>query len=349
MVVEDVCHEAGLGRRGPVEALEHVGNQPIASHVVDVLRSAGVDEITLVTSEPLAGAVAECIAPSCASAGLGLRHVTQAGPVDLPGALGVVAPMLGSDPCIVHTASGLLGEPLGTFAERLRPDQPDVTVFVHQGTAADGHLNAATQEMLHLAELDPEHAALGLAGVWLFGPDALQLVAGDPWRVARDVDLTTVAGQVTGNGGKFDVVPVDAWRSYAGDTLDLLELNRIALDRLQADLRRPRHNGNQIEGRVWIHESASVRSSVIVGPAVIGAGARIADAYIGPYTSIGAGAHIEGAEVERSIIFSGASILHVGGRIVSSVVGRDARVFRDFSLPRALRLRVGDGTEVALC
>jgi len=37
------------------------------------------------------------------------------------------------------------------------------------------------------------------------------------------------------------------------------------------------------------------------------------------------------------------------GRIVASVVGRDARVFRDFSLPRAMRLRVGDGTEVALC
>jgi hypothetical protein len=27
-------------------------------------------------------------------------------------------------------------------------------------------------------------------------------------------------------------------------------------------------------------------------------------------------------------------------------VGRDARIFRDFSVPRALRLRVGEGTEV---
>jgi hypothetical protein len=34
---------------------------------------------------------------------------------------------------------------------------------------------------------------------------------------------------------------------------------------------------------------------------------------------------------------------------VSRVVGRNARVFRVFGLPRALRLRVGEGTEVALC
>jgi glucose-1-phosphate thymidylyltransferase len=81
---------------------------------------------------------------------------------------------------------------------------------------------------------------------------------------------------------------------------------------------------------------------------VIGPHAQIADAYIGPYTSIGEGARVEGAEIERSIVASRASIMHVGGRPVASVLGRQARVFRDFSLHRALRLRVGDGTEVAL-
>jgi glucose-1-phosphate thymidylyltransferase len=260
----------------------------------------------------------------------------------------MLAPVVGAEPCIVHSASGLLSEPLGACADRLRAGRPDVTVFVHQGVASDGHLNASTQEMLHLAELDPEQAALGLAGAWFLGGDVLPLVADCDWRVAGEVDLTAVAARVTARGGLFQVVPVDAWRSYHGDCRDLLELNRIALDRLQTDQRRPSYNGNSIEGRVWIHEDAHVRSSVIVGPTVIGAGARIADAYIGPYTSVGARAQIEGSEVERSIISSGASITHIGGRIVSSVVGRDARVFRDFSLPRALRLRVGDGTEVAL-
>ena len=82
---------------------------------------------------------------------------------------------------------------------------------------------------------------------------------------------------------------------------------------------------------------------------MIGAGARIRDAYIGPYTSIGAGAQIEGAEIERSIVQAGASIAHIGGRLMSSVVGRHATVFRDFSLPRALRLRIGEDTEIGLC
>ena len=114
-------------------------------------------------------------------------------------------------------------------------------------------------------------------------------------------------------------------------------------------MRRAVNNGNRIEGRVWIHEAASVRAERHRRTDGIGPGARIADSYIGPYTSIGERACVEGAEVERSIISAGASVKHVGGRLVASVVGRDARVFRDFSLPRAFRLRVGEGTEVALC
>jgi glucose-1-phosphate thymidylyltransferase len=190
-----------------------------------------------------------------------------------------------------------------------------------------------------------------MAGVCVFGPGAFRHASSTAWRARNgsDLDLTGVAARIAEQGGTFQVLPVSGWRRYAGDPVDLLELNRIALDRMGHDVAPPSRDGNLIEGRVRIDEQASVRTSVIVGPAVIGPNATISDAYIGPYTSIGAGARIEGAEIERSIIAAGASITHVGSRLVASVIGRDARVFRDFSLPRAFRLRVGDGTEIALC
>ncbi len=143
---------------------------------------------------------------------------------------------------------------------------------------------------------------------------------------------------------------VDAWLEHHGDANRLLAINHLLLDIAAAqwpDCEPP--TGARVEGAVSIHPSASVRASTIVGPAIIGPGALVADSYIGPYTSIDAGVHIEGAEVERSIILPGASIMHIGGRLVGSVVGRETKIFRDFSLPRALRLNVGDGGEVALC
>jgi glucose-1-phosphate thymidylyltransferase len=221
--------------------------------------------------------------------------------------------------------------------------------MMHQGEAGNGRLMLVPDGHPSLGAVDRAHAALGVAGVCLFGPDGLARAGAGGWAQRQQIGLKSVADRLAGRGGSVDVLRVNGWLQYGGDPLDLLELNRIALDRLESDLIHPPTHDNRIEGRVRIHEKASVRSSVIVGPTVIGPGAHVCDAYIGPYTSIGAGAVVEGAEIERSIVDTGARNTHVGGRLVSSVVGREARVSRDFSLPRALRLRIGDGGEVALC
>ena len=204
-----------------------------------------------------------------------------------------------------------------------------------------GHLRG-----LHLVETDSVSTATSC--IWLFGQHALRTIFAEPWRDTEGDDMAHAAELIAAAGGALRIRPVDDWSRYSGDPADLLELNRIALDRLQPGPRPVAGQGNRIDGCVRIHPTASVQRSTLVGPVVVGAAARISDAYIGPYTSIGARAQIDATEIERSIIAEGARIAHVGGRLMSSVVGPYAKVFRDFSLPRALRLRVGDGTKVRL-
>jgi glucose-1-phosphate thymidylyltransferase len=93
---------------------------------------------------------------------------------------------------------------------------------------------------------------------------------------------------------------------------------------------------------------ARIRRSLLRGPIVIGAGAQITGAYVGPYTAIGAGVVIEGAELEHSIMLADAELRFVGTRIESSVIGRGARIVRGFRLPGAIRVSLGDGAEVVL-
>lgn len=344
VVVEDGVPSCLPGGRDRLPALEQVGNRAIIEHVVDALRLAGVEEVIVAVST---AAAADIRQPLDARDDVAIRYLEHQAPLDLGAAIRLAAPVVGDARCIVHRATGLLDEPLAGFVARLR-DAPDALLFVHQASRPDEHLSPATQDMLHLVEFSSDHA-LGMTGAWLLGPGAMPIVASSPWSIGRDVDLTKLGSRISAAGGEFQVELADSWRQYRGHPTELLELNRIVLDRLEGNIRWPANNGNRFEGRVRIHEAAHVRGSVIVGPTVIGPGACIADAYIGPYTSVGEGARVEGAEIERSIIFAGARVQHVGGRLVASVVGREARVFRDFSLPRALRLRVGDGTEVALC
>jgi glucose-1-phosphate thymidylyltransferase len=91
-----------------------------------------------------------------------------------------------------------------------------------------------------------------------------------------------------------------------------------------------------------------VERSRVVGPAIIGAGARIQDSYVGPFTSIGAACAITGSEIEYSIVLPEAELRFVGTRLESSVIGRGARIVRGFDLPGAIRMSIGDGAEVIL-
>jgi glucose-1-phosphate thymidylyltransferase len=344
VVVEDRVPSRLSGGRDRFPALEHVGNRAIIEHVLDALHLAGVEEVFVAVPATVAADVRQRLD---LRDDVAIRYLEHPAPLDLAAAIRLAAPVVGDATCIVHRAAGLLDEPLARFVTRMR-GAPDALVIVHQASSPDEHLSPATQDMLHLAEFNPDHA-LGMAGVWLFGPGAMPIAASSAWSSSRDVDLTRLGVRISAAGGGFHVELAESWREYRGHPVELLELNRIALDRLEGGVGRPVNNGNRIEGRVCIHPAAHVCASVIVGPTVIGAGARIADSYIGPYTSVGERARVEGGEIERSIICAGARVQHVGGRLVASVVGREARVFRDFSLPRALRLRVGDGTEVALC
>jgi glucose-1-phosphate thymidylyltransferase len=81
---------------------------------------------------------------------------------------------------------------------------------------------------------------------------------------------------------------------------------------------------------------------------VIGPGARISNAYVGPYTSIGADVEIECVEIEHSIVLDGAQIRFLATRVEGSLIGPGAHVTHDFQMPRAVRLWIGEGAQVSL-
>ena len=101
---------------------------------------------------------------------------------------------------------------------------------------------------------------------------------------------------------------------------------------------------SQLDGRVIVEAGAQLIRSTVRGPAIIGSGARIVDAYIGPYTAIGESCMIERAEVENSILLSGCHVHDLDVRIESSLLGRNVSVSRQAQQPRAYRLMVGDNS-----
>jgi glucose-1-phosphate thymidylyltransferase len=140
---------------------------------------------------------------------------------------------------------------------------------------------------------------------------------------------------------------VRGWWKDTGRLEDMLEANRLILDNLLERIEGELVD-SQVDGRVVIERGARLERTTVRGPAIVGAGARLSDCYIGPYTAIGEGCVIAGAEVEHSILLADCVVSDLDGRMESSLLGRNVTVRRGDRQPRAYRFMVGDNSDISI-
>jgi glucose-1-phosphate thymidylyltransferase len=127
----------------------------------------------------------------------------------------------------------------------------------------------------------------------------------------------------------------------------MLEANRLILETIQRKVDGELVDA-QVDGRVIVEAGARLERTTVRGPAIVGAGAHLVDAYIGPYTAVGRHCVIENAEVEHSILLEGSTVRGLDGRMESSLLGKDVHISRTDRQPRAYRFMVGDNSEIGI-
>lgn len=340
--------EDGRSAFGPLAAAP-VANRPLMEHALGTLATAGVEQIAVV-AEPGAGdRVRQILSRSPRRDGVEIEIFDQSPKRSLNATLATARAILADDPFVLH-----LGDSLCWDLDLEWQDRPfgaaDAVVLVQPDAAGHNGHNGARQvdRRRGPASGGASQPRFGHLGVYVVGPEFSSAVA--TGGAARDLsrDARRALALMASNGGQTHYWrKTESWR-YSREPRSLLEANRLALGRLEPG-RIPAHGPEtDIHGPVEVHPSAVIEASVIRGPAVIGPRARICEAYIGPYTAIGSDVVIEGAEVGYSVIMDGASVRHISDRLEASVIGPDAQVFRDFRLPRAVRLEVGPAAEVVL-
>jgi glucose-1-phosphate thymidylyltransferase len=326
-------------RRRAIE-LVSVANEPIIFHVLDALQDIGIHDAALVV-DPQAGEEIREAVRDGSSWGLRVSYIARRD-LGLIDALRAAERTLGDSPFVVYPANGILIAPLQPALRHFRRARLGALLGVHGGGKAAATSRNGVE--LALTRMLDGHSVPIQDGVHVFGPSIHAAArAGVPsWR--GRLELADVIHALLQGGERVEAKPMDAWWRYRGRAHELLEANRLLLDRLIDDRADAQVSDSTIEGRVCLSASATVESTTIRGPAIVGPGAQLADAYIGPYTSVGPEALVRGAEIENSIIMTGAAVKDVGARISDSVIGEDVIVSRDFTLPRVLELAVAHGS-----
>jgi glucose-1-phosphate thymidylyltransferase len=297
-----------------------IANRPILFHHLESLRRGGLLEATILVDPGSHESIERAVGDG-GPWNLTIRYDECPSADGLHGALATCRSFIGEEPVLVQRADALLRGRLHTHIAAFSNDRLDamaLRLVPGQGPPA--------------RQVPPGY---------LLSPRALALLMELPDAGAN------VINEVRASGGRVRVEAVDG--CLCGGDLDaLLEGNRRVLQELVGDCATAASDGCELQGPVVVHPSAQLRRTTVRGPAIIGPDARLTDAYVGPYTSIGANVTIDGAEIEHSIVLPGAELAFVGTRIESSVIGRGARVARRFTKPSSLRMSIGDGAEVLL-
>ena len=139
---------------------------------------------------------------------------------------------------------------------------------------------------------------------------------------------------------------ITGWWKDTGKLEDILEANRVILTCLEGRIDSPPDPSTRVEGQVSVGKDTRIVDSVLRGPLVIGDECRIEGSYIGPFTSVHSNVEIRNSQVEHSIILENSSIVDIGIRIESSLVGQNSEVRTASGPHKAMRLMVGDYSQI---
>jgi glucose-1-phosphate thymidylyltransferase len=199
-------------------------------------------------------------------------------------------------------------------------------------------------------EEKPKHprSDLALVGVYLFTRTIFDAVRAIRPSARGELEITDAIQHLITTGRNVRSHVIHGWWKDTGRVEDLLEANRIVLADLTTRNEGEVDAATVIEGPVMIGPGTKVERSRLRGPLVIGAGARICDAYVGPFSAIADGVRIERCEIEHSIVLDRSELHSIPGRIESSLIGRDVVVTASDSRPSAHRLMLGDSSRLEL-
>ena len=326
-----------------------VANKPVLFYGIEAMAAAGIRQIGIIIA-PETGDEIRAEAGDGTRFGVEITYIVQDEPAGLAHAVLTAEPYLGSDSFVMYLGDNLLQGGIVALVEAFDAHAPDALILLTPVPDPQNYGVAELEDgrVRRLAEKPAEPATdLALVGVYMFTPAIHDAARAIKPSARGELEITDAIQHLVDAGKRVEPHVVEGWWKDTGRLDDMLEANRLILDHLESSI-EGELIASSTEGRVRIEPGARLERCTVRGPAIIAAGARLSDCYVGPYTAIGEDCVIEHAEVEHSILLAGSSVVGLEGRMESSLLGRNVKIGRGDGQPRAYRFMVGDNSEIGI-
>jgi glucose-1-phosphate thymidylyltransferase len=327
-----------------------IANKPVLFYGIEAMKRAGIDDISIVvghTKDEIKAAVGDG-----SRFGVRIRYVEQDAPRGLAHAVQIAEDHIGDNPFMMYLGDNFLLDGVSRVVEEFDETRHDARILLARVRHPE-HFGVAVVEGDRVTRVveKPKHdppSDLGIIGVYIFKPSIFEACRSIRPSPRGELEITDAIQWLVDAGRNVTAQVVTGYWKDTGKPEDLLDANRMVLDRLESEILGDLDGSSRVEFRVVVGKGTKIRRSVIRGPVLIGENVVIEDAYIGPFTSIGNGCEVKNAELEHSILLEGSQLVGVSGRVVDSLLGKGAMVTHAIERPQVLRFVVGDHSAVGI-
>lgn len=328
-----------------------IANKPIIHYVIENLAKAGVKEIGIVISPETGDKVKDAIGDG-KMWGVSIEYILQEEPLGLAHAVKVARGFLKDSPFVMYLGDNLIGCGIEGFIKKLNETSSDAVILLKPVPnpssfgVAEIDKDGRIVRLLEKPKLPPSN--LALVGVYVFRPSIHDAIDSIKPSLRGELEITDAIQRLLEDGKKVYSHIIEEWWLDTGKKDDLLAANTVVLDDLiRRKIDGEIDEGSVVTGRVQIDKGVKISNSVLRGPIAIGRDTRIEDSFVGPFTSIGSSVHIAKSAIEHCVILDGAIISHIE-RLEDSIIGRNAKVHKNLNRHKAIRLMIGDDSDVEL-
>ena len=325
-----------------------VANKPILGYVLDQTSQAGINETGIIIASETGGYVKDYVKDGSAW-GIKVTYMPQE-PLGLAHAVKTARNFLGDESFVMCLGDNLLGEGINKLVEKFNREKLDALILlkeVENPTAFGVAVLDNKGNVVKLVEKPKDPPSnLALVGVYIFSPrihEAIEQIK-PSWR--NELEITDAIQELINMGCNVKSEILNSWWLDTGKKDDILTANSIILDEyIKTEMLGSLDNKSKVTGRVKIDSGTVVVNSIIRGPVAIGKNTHIENSFIGPYTSIGDNTNIVDSCIEHCVILNNVQVKGIE-RLEDSLLGKDVKVTRNHNNHKALRLMIGDYSEI---
>jgi len=302
-----------------------VANRPIIEWIFDTIHAVGISEAGLVVSPNTKDTFQKMLGEG-SQFGMKLTYIVQEEPKGLAHAVSCAERFIDSSSFLLYLGDNLFEHGIGELIQTFQTGDCGAAIALIEvddprrfGVARVE--SGEIQELIEKPNSPPGN--LAIAGAYVFDSNIFDAIGRISPSKRGELEITDAIQQLIDDNRTVLPHTIRGWWKDVGQPRDMIIASELLIRRLKPSSSQLIDDSSSIEGIAIIEPETRIQRSQLIGPVVIGKGAEIRNATIGPNVAIGSNCTVSESGIRNSLMFEGAAVQGVK-QMEWSILGRSA-------------------------